>query len=89
MTVKLLTEQHLEFLSFNGGSSESTLVKMPQCWKSHVVAHMLFIADWCVVKMEKDDTSVNKHKRTTAMEIIKARLQMIKALIDREKTTKT
>ena len=50
---------------------------------------MLFIADWCVVKMEKDDTSVNKHKRTTAMEIIKARLQMIKALIDREKTTKT
>ena len=41
MSVKLLTEHHLEFLSLNGGcigSSESTLVKMPHCWKSHVVA---------------------------------------------------
>ena len=39
MTVKLLTEHHLEFLSLKGGctgSSESTLVKMPHCWKSHV-----------------------------------------------------
>ena len=44
MTVKLLTEQHLEFLSFRGGCtglSESTLVKMPHCWKSHVIAHIL------------------------------------------------
>ena len=43
MTVKLLTEHHLEFLSLKGGctgSSESTLVKMPHCWKSHVAAHM-------------------------------------------------
>ena len=33
MIVKLLTEQHFEFLSLKGGcrgSSESTLVKMPQ-----------------------------------------------------------
>ena len=38
MTVKLLTEHLLEFLSLQGdytGSSESTLVKMPHCWKSH------------------------------------------------------
>ena len=43
MTVKLLTEHHLEFLSFKGrctGSSESILVKMPHCWKSHVMAHL-------------------------------------------------
>ena len=43
MTVKLLTEHHLEFLTLKGGytgSSESTLVKMPHCWKSHVVAHI-------------------------------------------------
>ena len=43
MRVKLLTEYHLEFLSLTGGytgSSESTLVKMPHCWKSHVTAHM-------------------------------------------------
>ena len=41
MSVKLLTEIHLEFLSLKGGctgSSESTLVKMPHCWKSHVTA---------------------------------------------------
>ena len=44
MTVTLLTEYHLEFVSLTGGCigwSESTLVKMPHCWKSHVVAHML------------------------------------------------
>ena len=43
MSVKLLTEHDLEFLSLKGcctGSSESTLVKMPHCWKSHVTAHM-------------------------------------------------
>ena len=43
MTVKLLTEHHLEFLSLKGGctgSSESTFVKMPHCWKSHVTAHL-------------------------------------------------
>ena len=41
MIVKLLTEHHLKFLSFEGGcrgSSESTLVKMSNCWKSHAPA---------------------------------------------------
>ena len=44
MSVKLLPEHHLEFLSLKGGctgSSESTFVKMPHCWKSHVMAQML------------------------------------------------
>ena len=44
MSVKLLTEHHLEFLSLKGvftGSSESNLVKIPHCWKSHVTAHMV------------------------------------------------
>ena len=43
MIVKLLTERHLEFLSLKGGcrgSSESTLVKMSNCWKSHALAHL-------------------------------------------------
>ena len=43
MSVKLLTEHHLEFLSFNGGCtglSESTHVKMPHCWKSHAAAEI-------------------------------------------------
>ena len=41
LSVKLLTEHHLECLSLKGGctgSSESTLVKMPYCWKSHATA---------------------------------------------------
>ena len=44
MSVKLLNEHHLEFLSLKGGytgSSESTLVKMPQWWKSHVTAYIM------------------------------------------------
>ena len=44
MSDKLLTEHHLKFLSFRGGctgSSESTLVKIPHCWKSHVAAQII------------------------------------------------
>ena len=43
MTVKLLTEHHLELLCLKGdctGLSESTLVKMQHCLKQHVMAHM-------------------------------------------------
>ena len=47
MSVKLLTEQHLEFHSLKGGyigPSESTLVKMQHCWKSHVMAHICLLS---------------------------------------------
>ena len=53
MSVKLLTEQHLEFLSFTGGctgSSESKFVKMPHCCKSQVAFSTLTHAlprSWC------------------------------------------
>ena len=40
MSVELLTDHHLEFLSLIGGST-SILVKMPHCWKSHVMAHFI------------------------------------------------
>ena len=46
MSVKVFTEDHLEFLSFKGGfrgSSESTLVKMSNCWKSHAAAQLCLI----------------------------------------------
>ena len=46
MIVKLLNEHHLAFLSLKGGctgSSESTLVKFSNCWKSHAMAQMLLI----------------------------------------------
>ena len=43
MNVELLTEHLLEALSLTAGctcSSESTLFKMPHCWKSHDTAHV-------------------------------------------------
>ena len=43
MIVKLLTKRHLEFLSLKGGctgSSESTLVKMSNCWDSRALAQI-------------------------------------------------
>ena len=46
MTVKLLTEHHLEFLSSKVGctsSFKSRFVKMLHCWKSHVAAHIRFL----------------------------------------------
>ena len=49
MTFKLLTEHYFELLSLKGGctcSSESTLDKMPHCWKAHVVAQYV---DFCVL----------------------------------------
>ena len=60
MTVKLLIEQHLEFVSLTGGctgSPESTLVKMPHCWKSHVAAQMFIYTDtYYIVKVREDLT---------------------------------
>ena len=44
MTVNLLTEHHLAFLSLKGGctdSSESILVKIPHYWKTHVAAYLM------------------------------------------------
>ena len=63
MIVKLLTEHHLEFLSLKGGcrgSSESTLVKMSNCWKSHAAAHMGYVPkyhEFTVTKSEFSYTS--------------------------------
>ena len=54
MIIKLLTEHHMEFLSLTGGCrglSESTHVKMPHCWKSHVAAH---------IDNNKDNTDINE-----------------------------
>ena len=52
MSVKLLTEHHLELILLKGGctgSSEYTLVKMPHCWKSHVTAHMFCLRNKKIV----------------------------------------
>ena len=53
MTVTLLTEQHLEFLSLKGscaGLSEPIHIKMPHCWKSHVPAYIFW-------RTERDECS--------------------------------
>ena len=54
MNIKLLTEQHLEFLSLKGGytgSSESSLFKMPHSWKPHVTAQIYSLV--CLPQMIK------------------------------------
>ena len=52
VSVKLLTEHHLELPSLKGdctGSSESKLVKMPHSCKSHVAAQMVLSGEmWFV-----------------------------------------
>ena len=61
MIVKLLTEHHLEFLSLTGGcrgSSESTLVKMSNCWKSHAAAQMN-ISGFSMVRPRVKAISIN------------------------------
>ena len=53
MLIKLLTEHHLEFLSLKRGcrgSSESTLVKMSNCWKCHAAAHLCMPSSLIVVR---------------------------------------
>ena len=55
MLIKLLNEHLLEFLSLKGGcrgSSESTPVKMSNCWKSHAAAQLLFITVTVFVRIE-------------------------------------
>ena len=73
MSVKLLAEHYLEFLILKGGcagSSESTLLKMPQCWKPHVVDHMLIrrgnkTKSWCQYR----DTSLSNDTESTVEKI--------------------
>ena len=59
MSVKLLTEHHLEFLSVKGGnigSLESTLVDMPLCLKSHAMAQI------CILMHEMSSIIVSENQ---------------------------
>ena len=74
LSVKLLTEHHLEFLSLKGGCtglSESTVVKMPHCRKSHVAAHLTIFTfssiwfdtmspRWLIVHIKKSSAIISK-----------------------------
>ena len=64
MSIKLLTKQHLEFLSLKGGctgSSESTLVKMPHCWKSCVTAH--YMISYYRLQSQRTDKEVSQYEK--------------------------
>ena len=46
MSVKLLTQHHLEFLGFTWGGGRGAAkarLKLPHCWKSHVTAQIVFL----------------------------------------------
>ena len=66
MSVKLLTEHRLEFVSLKGGctgSSESSFVKMPHCWKSHVAAQFMRYAGYIhISKKRKISDKYTYHK---------------------------
>ena len=52
MSIKLMIEHNLEFLSLTEdcpGSSESTHVKKPHCWKSHATAHILSLGGYGIL----------------------------------------
>ena len=74
MSVMLLTEQHFEFLSLKGGytgSSESTLVKMPHCLKSHALAQYYMFFDFCHCRAEWNLTVTpeNQYKKVMYFEM--------------------
>ena len=60
VSIKLLTDYHLRFLSLKGGCisfSESKLVNMPHCWKSHVTVILSItstsaVAQWKSIRLE-------------------------------------
>ena len=64
MSVKLLTEHRLEFVSLKGGytgSSESTLVKMPHCVAAQFMIYWLRYAG-CIHISKKRKNSDKYHK---------------------------
>ena len=69
MNIKLLTKQHFECLSLKGGctgSSESTHVKMPHCWKSHAMAQLsLLDTRSCDIFFYKNRQKYSFNKRHT------------------------
>ena len=67
MNVKLPTEHHLEFFSLKGGCtglSESTLVKMPHCWKSHALAHICYFQPCSLTFHQEQEEKIIQNLRT-------------------------
>ena len=71
--VKLLTEHHLEFLSLKIGctcSSESSHVKIPHCWKSHVT-DQIYLHEQLKVHVQSTGTCIILFKEIGAYVYIK------------------
>ena len=69
MIIKLLAEYHMEILSLKGGcrgSSESTHVKMPHCWKSHATAKKITSILYSVFTPVTTTTQSNMHPEMNA-----------------------
>ena len=89
MIVKLLTEHHLEFLRLKEGctgSSESTHVKMPQCWKSHALAQLCDL-EWGLVPVYlsfrvKQENNAVKIRRSRQIAIFYIKNTIYKISID-------
>ena len=80
MIVKL-TEHHLEFLSLKGGgrgSSESTLVKLSNCWKSHATAEIVSVI--CIISDVPDKQKLSMTSRLRV--ILRKAIKSIKNLGD-------
>ena len=86
MNIKILTEHHLEFLSLNGGctgSSESTLVKIPHCWKSYVGVHEVSeISENVLISGDFDYKDINLENLTTIHSEIQPEYKFIECLRD-------
>ena len=89
MTVKLLTKYHLEFLSLKGGckgSSESTHVKMPYCWKSDVLVQL-----WASTRENLSSGVFEQHRRRPACASAKSDqrlfIRFLKSIISRLATS--
>ena len=73
MTLTLLTGHHLEFLSLTRGctgSSESTLVKIPHRWLSHVTAHLADVKSEIREHVSAIIASLGSHKSKTPQGLV-------------------
>ena len=56
MSIKLLTEHHLELLGLEGGCKGPLslhLSKKPHCWKSHIATQLCYIVHIGIASMRK------------------------------------
>ena len=88
MTVKLLTEHHWGFLILKGGctvSSESTLVKMPHCWKSHVTAQIqIFFSTFLIYIFSQTLTLITEYFSFSAADILSSEEQPEDEILPKE-----